>query len=138
MLPLSTPYYVIDYSFVIWIKFSSSNSPRAKRYSIFDATQLALLDGWNKSVVTESLVLNDPWNLANIFMDSVQASPNFVVGNNYAYSIVLSQTYSSTSFYARLCMVGKNFYYSKIDSTDGYLFENPQGNVLKISFFYKQ
>ena len=69
---------------------------------------------------------SDPWGVAKEMVDGVQRSTSFVVADNHAYSIVMSQPYNSTSIYGRLCMVGNNFYYSKSDLGGSLAFSYPE------------
>lgn len=54
-------------------------------------------------------------------VDHVQASSEFVVDNNHAYSAVVVQDFSNSVVYGRICAVQNNFFFSRIHLTRVFL-----------------
>ena len=48
-------------------------------------------------------LINDPWNAAKSIVEGVQSSTEFVIANNYASSVVLSQDFENGDMTGRFC-----------------------------------
>lgn len=93
-------------------------------------TQKTKIRDWiDGSIFNENNLLNDPWGGAKLFLETVQASSEFVVANDHAFSIVLSQAFAI--MYGRVCVVDSSYYYSTTDyATQLVLTANPYGNFI--------
>lgn len=102
------------YSFVVWKDYNcqtwknlGTNPPSANRLTGFSPIQQKMMMSFVNGI-SSSEVLNDPWTLAKKLVDRVQASSDFVVSNDRAYSIIFQQLgYLYTSLEARVCVVGQ-------------------------------
>lgn len=85
------------FSFVIWkdyncaswknLGFSADTADLASGFTSGQKTDIMM---YIFSITTDSMKY-DPWGVAKTLLDKVQASSNFVSGNDRAYSIVLQQ-----------------------------------------------
>lgn len=102
----------VMYSFVIWKDYNCKDWKTLDQPTSFSAGQQAVITNLFTSITKEQII-NDPWKLAKSMVDSVQASSEFVVANDRAYSIVFSQDFFTSTMYSRICVVGQNYYNSK-------------------------
>lgn len=111
------------FSFVIWKDYNCQNwrsigagLTTEDRNSGFVVSKQIKIHGLISSIINGQMLLIDPWGQAKLFLEALQGDQDFVVADNHAYTIVMSQpTTSGATMYGRLCMVDRNFYYSQSD-----------------------
>lgn len=103
------------FSFVIWKDYNCQGWKTVAQSGVrsgFAPAQITKIRGFITALVTEQLIDVDPWTLAKMIVDAVQADSIFAVSDDHAYSIVLAQDYSDSYMYGRVCEVGTNHFYT--------------------------
>ncbi len=98
------------YSFVIWKDYNCQDwgtvgaiQKGATDFTTEEQTQI-------KNSINSSADKSDIWLIAKTFMNSLKSQTLFK-GDSTAYSLVLSQDNTSTSYYGRICMVKNRHIY---------------------------